>query len=424
MASNNKNMQICRSDGYTLVELVIVMIIIGIMASVAMQHLGGAIDTTRFEETRDEMDLLADLIAGNPDLKSGGVRTDYGYIGDLGSLPPNWSALVSNPGYSTWNGPYVSDEFSSGGSDIEYKLDAWGAEYSTPNASSFTSNGGSTSLTRELSASVDDLLYNTVSVAVVDLDFSPPGATYTDSVVLILTYPNGAGSYNTKVLNPDAGGFVQFDSIPVGIHTLKTTYIPTNDTISRKININPGSNYYADIQLYENLWADTSAGGGGGGGTSCSAGDWKFPSAEGDEEDEWSRGYRAYSDDGQYTYEDDNGEENDWYNFNFGISSGATVCGIEIEMEGRSQSSWSDGNAEIELSWNGSSSYTSSGISIDWTGNSWQVKTAGGATETWGRTWSGSDFSNSNFRIMLTKEGDNNRALRIDYIKIRVYYYE
>jgi prepilin-type N-terminal cleavage/methylation domain-containing protein len=242
-------------QGYSLIELIVVVIIIGILASVAVRSLGRITDTSRVEETKRELDKLACAIAGDPDLVSGGVRTDYGYVGDVGALPADLGSLFGNPGgWSTWSGPYIQDDFSSGSPDVIFKIDAWGKGYVYAGTNVISSTSGTATITRGISNTIDDLLYNTISLSVTDWDNSPPGAIYRDSVFFLLTYPNGLGSFTSQSKFPDAGGFLAFDSIPIGIHELRTIYLPDNDTILRKVNLAPGQDIYVEMQLNGNLW--------------------------------------------------------------------------------------------------------------------------------------------------------------------------
>ncbi|MCK5126180.1 MAG: prepilin-type N-terminal cleavage/methylation domain-containing protein [candidate division Zixibacteria bacterium] len=244
-------------SGYTLIELIIVIIILGILAALALQPMENVTNLVRTEETMKEMDKLALAIAGNPALLSNGIRSDYGYVGDIGALPPNWNALVTNPGgYATWKGPYIQDEFAAGAGNIEFKNDGWGVQYSTPANYSFSSTGSGEAITKLVAHSTADILYNKVTVNITDLDFSPPGIDNVDSVRFLLSYPNGSGGITTRALNPAKDGSAVFDSVPVGIHTLRAVYIPDNDTITRKININPGQDYYGDIQFFANIWGE------------------------------------------------------------------------------------------------------------------------------------------------------------------------
>ncbi len=241
--------------GYTLIEMVMVVVILGILSAVAFTSLGKVNEVTRSEETMQEMDRLAVAIAGDPALVSGGNRTSFGYVGDIGALPPNWDALVTRPGgYATWKGPYIRDKFTAGSGDSEFKLDAWGREYSTPNGIAFSSTGGPAAITRKVGNTAAELLYNTVYVAFTDIDSDPPGSIQKDSVRFLLTIPNGAGGTITRTKTPAADGLARFDSIPIGLQTLRVVYVPTHDTLTSKITIMPGRTAYAELHHFDNIW--------------------------------------------------------------------------------------------------------------------------------------------------------------------------
>ncbi|MFQ5452927.1 MAG: prepilin-type N-terminal cleavage/methylation domain-containing protein, partial [Candidatus Zixiibacteriota bacterium] len=241
------------NNGYSLFELVIVIIIIGIIASISVTSLKNSVEVSRVEETKIELDQLAYAISGNPELISGGTRNDFGYVGDIGSLPSNLTALVTNPGYSTWNGPYVRDDFyaSTGASETEFTIDAWGVTYTYTGGVIISSTGSGSTITREIANSTGELLYNSVSAVITDIDNFPPGTTYKDSITVQLSYPDGAGSIASITKYPGVDGFVQFDSIPIGIHNLQVVYLPNNDSLNRTVTVNQGSNFYANISLYK-----------------------------------------------------------------------------------------------------------------------------------------------------------------------------
>ena len=254
-----------KHQGYSLFELIIVIIILGIISSIAVKSLKNTVHSARIEETKIEMEILAYAIAGDPEMISGGNRTEYGYVGDNGSLPPNLDALVTNPGgFSTWNGPYIKDDFSTDGSDTEYKNDGAGQPYNYSGGNTIVSSGCGMTITRQIGNSTDDLLYNSVSAVITDLSNTPPGNTYKDSVRFELSYPNGSGSVSTTTKTPSADGFVNFDSIPIGIHSFMTIYIPSNDTLVRKVYVNPGQDYFADVRYFANVWSETGGAGSSG----------------------------------------------------------------------------------------------------------------------------------------------------------------
>jgi prepilin-type N-terminal cleavage/methylation domain-containing protein len=242
------------SRGFTLIELVVVIMIAAILAAVAVKKIAPVLDTVKVEETKQEMNRLAIAITGNPELRNNGVRTDFGYVGDIGAMPPDLDALVSNPGsYATWKGPYVNNSFEQITGD--YKKDAWQSEYLYTGGTTVTSTGSGNNIIRRLTSSVDELLHNRIMGTVYDKDGIPPGNDYKDSLVIRLTFPDGSGGTTTKSSFPDIGGSFGFDSIPIGNHSIEIVYLPDHDTLRRFISVVPGSNLYGEHFLLSSLWS-------------------------------------------------------------------------------------------------------------------------------------------------------------------------
>ena len=266
MIEKMKKCKILNNSGYSLFELVVVMVILSILVTASMRSMQNSVDIAKTEETKEELQELASAIVGDPELISGGKRINYGYVGDIGALPSSLNDLVTDPGYATWDGPYIKDDFyaSSGSSESEFLIDGWGQTYSYTGIA-ISSTGGSTTITRELANNTNEILYNSASFNIVDLDFCPPGLIDKDSVQFNLIYPNGLGSYQTDSKFPSAGGFVKFDSIPIGQQTLSVIELKNNDTLTQNIHINPNSSIHTNIQVPTSLWCDTSSSGGGSG---------------------------------------------------------------------------------------------------------------------------------------------------------------
>ncbi|MCK4858603.1 MAG: prepilin-type N-terminal cleavage/methylation domain-containing protein [candidate division Zixibacteria bacterium] len=249
--------------GFTLIEIVVVIVIMGIIATVALRSIDKTLETTKTENTKREMEQLTYAIAGNPNLYTNGMRTDFGYVGDIGAMPPNLDALVTNPGsYSTWKGPYMSNSFSE--SSTDYKLDAWGKAYSYSGVT-IQSTGGSNTLTKLIAPTVADLTANTVTGSVTDAGGNPPGDS-ASLVTVILSFPNGVGGVTDSSVSISASGaFTYTDAIPVGNHKIQAVYSSTNDTVISYVSIMPGGTTHANLRLPGAPWAESGGGGGGGG---------------------------------------------------------------------------------------------------------------------------------------------------------------
>ncbi|RME19387.1 MAG: hypothetical protein D6800_14330 [Candidatus Zixiibacteriota bacterium] len=135
---------------FTLIELVIIIVTLGIIAAVAVPKFVDLADSSRINATKQEMMALKRAIIGNPQATAGGAYVDRGFEGDVGYPPSQLVDLVrrpdSIPPYDRlsrlgWNGPYID---SSGG---DYLTDAWGTPYSySPSLRRIVSTGGADSI--------------------------------------------------------------------------------------------------------------------------------------------------------------------------------------------------------------------------------------------------------------------------------------
>lgn len=139
-------MQRVSDYGFTLIELVIVIVILGIVAAIAIPRMGNLTDSSKASVTQSELTMLKRAIVGNPKVVSGGQFIDVGFEGNTGFPPQALADLTIKPDsvavYNKftrlgWNGPYVD---SAGG---DYLKDSWGSNYIlNASARTITSVGG------------------------------------------------------------------------------------------------------------------------------------------------------------------------------------------------------------------------------------------------------------------------------------------
>ena len=152
-----------------------------------------------------------------------------------------------------------------------------------------------------------------------------------------------------------------------------------------------------------------------GGDTIGNAPDFLWPAAH---SGAWTNGANAYDqNDGTYAT-DSTGTSSDFTTFNDSVPSADTIEGVEVKLE--ISGTTAAGSIDVQLSWDGGTSWTGSKSTPTLTTTD-TVVTLGGAADTWGRTWSDSDFSNANFAVRLTGVPSGN-TVQVDAIQVRVYH--
>jgi len=136
--------------GFTLIELVMIIVVLGVLAAVAIPKLGDVTENSKITATKKELLALKVAIAGNPDAVAGGKYVDRGFEGDVGFVPSLLQDLVTKPDsvalYNKltglgWNGPYIDS------TEGNYLKDGWGTDYVyQPVSRRIISVGGSDSI--------------------------------------------------------------------------------------------------------------------------------------------------------------------------------------------------------------------------------------------------------------------------------------
>jgi prepilin-type N-terminal cleavage/methylation domain-containing protein len=109
-------------NGFTLIEVIVVVAILAIMTGIMVPMVYRVWESNDQELTTSRLKDLQLALIGDSRLFQNGVRTHFGYVGDIGMLPSSLQNLVDNAdAAANWKGPYLPSGFDA----AKYAKDAW-----------------------------------------------------------------------------------------------------------------------------------------------------------------------------------------------------------------------------------------------------------------------------------------------------------
>lgn len=143
---------------------------------------------------------------------------------------------------------------------------------------------------------------------------------------------------------------------------------------------------------------------------------------------------RAYSDNNSFAVDTNSGngagtnctgsdkDKHRFYNYGFSLPTGANINGIEVRLDAKVDSVAGGPSMCVQLSWNGGTTWTAAKQTTNLTTGEVSY-TLGGASDNWGRTWSDTELSNTNFRLrVIDVATDITRDFSLDWAGVKVYY--
>lgn len=139
----------------------------------------------------------------------------------------------------------------------------------------------------------------------------------------------------------------------------------------------------------------------------------------------------AFADDGLFAVDLDSGtvggtsctdpnrDKHDF--FNYGLTSGATINGIEVRLDAKVDLVKNSAGMCAQLSWDGGTTWTAA-KTVPALTTSEATYILGGSTDTWGHSWTSTELSNANFRVRVTDISTAIvRDFYLDWAAVKVY---
>lgn len=195
-----------RKEGFTLMEIVVVVGIIALMAGMLIPMVYKVWESQEIDTTEERIVAIKRSMVGNPSQINSGIRSNFGFVGDLGQLPPNLDSLISYTNANGTFGPYLE----SGIDPESFKKDAWGYDltynytidaFSRRESATITSlgsdnaaGGAETAADIQIAINSNEVLpASSASCNLLVRYITAPVSTFNANVTVHMEYKNGEG---------------------------------------------------------------------------------------------------------------------------------------------------------------------------------------------------------------------------------------
>lgn len=133
----------------------------------------------------------------------------------------------------------------------------------------------------------------------------------------------------------------------------------------------------------------------------------------------------AFADDASFARNIDGKDDRHlFYGYDFSaISSEDTINGIEVKLNWWLESVAGSNSMDVELSWDGGTTWTSKKPATDESISHTNTSTLGAPDDTWGHAWTADDLTSANFRVRVTANSQSSiRDFSLDWVPVQVTY--